>query len=729
MKKMSVFITVCLFCISVHSQERRLALVIGNGNYSSSILANPENDARSLEIALKGIGFEVEKYENLKQKEMAKAIDDFGNRLKNYDVGVFYYAGHGVQSNGFNYLIPVDANLKTESDIEYNCVRADRVLGKMEDANSKVNIVILDACRNNPFERSWTRTLRSRGLATMTAPVGSIIAFSTAPGSTADDGAGGNGLYTSGLLNYMNEPGITAIQMFQKVAAYVLKKSNNQQLPWVSTSLIADFYLVPVFGKTDNTQALNNTEIKKDNTAHERSIVVLPFKNMTGKPDEDYLVQGQHDALITELCKISQVKPLRILSGQTASAFANTVRSIPDIAIEINADYIIEGSVLHPGDSITLQLRLIQAFPEEKLIWAQFYATDIRNIFKLYNNIAGQIAQKLDMSLTPQNLVNLPIPRQINPETYKAYLRGMFNLRQGTPESIKKGFEYLNEAIKLDPADPFAYTALAVMYFEIAHGPMDPGDAIMKGEAAALKAIKLDTTIAETYFVLGETYQYSYWKFDEAEKYFKKAISLNPNFSLAHFHYAWALYLFGKNDEALVQHELARKCDPFDPDIVAQLAVMYVNTGQYEKAMKEALESLEIVPDFPMGLLALGEAYLRMGKNDEAIETHKKLAEKYPRWMFELGYTYAMIGKYDEADNILIQMNKLKVTPFVAFGQIVLNAALNKKDEAFKWLAYEPHHMWIAWVSVLPWFNNLHGDPRFDEFARKLILPPNGSKK
>ena len=346
MKRLVSITIVCLFCISVYSQERRLALVIGNSNYGKNSLTNPENDAKSMEEALKGIGFEVQRFDNLGQKEMTMAMDNFGNRLKKYDVGLFFYAGHGVQSKGFNYLIPVDANLKSESDVEYNCVRADRVLGKMEDAKNKINIVILDACRDNPFERSWTRSSKGRGLASMTAPVGSIIAFATSPGSTASDGTGKNGLFTSGLLTYINEPGITAIQMFQKVNLYVLKQSGNQQQPWVATSLTGDFYLVPGSGKSDYTQVINNPDSKTNITDNERSIVVLPFKNLTGKTEQDYLVEGQHDALITELCKISQVKPLRVLSGQTASAFANATRSIPEIAQEINVDFIVEGSFM-----------------------------------------------------------------------------------------------------------------------------------------------------------------------------------------------------------------------------------------------------------------------------------------------------------------------------------------------------------------------------------------------
>ena len=126
--------------------------------------------------------------ENLGLNNMRKAIGDFGLKLRDYDVGLFFYAGHGIQSNGINYLIPVDANLQTENDIEYNGVNAGRVLAKMEDARNATNIVILDACRNNPFERAWTRTASGRGLAFMTAPPGSLIAYATAPGSTTRTG-------------------------------------------------------------------------------------------------------------------------------------------------------------------------------------------------------------------------------------------------------------------------------------------------------------------------------------------------------------------------------------------------------------------------------------------------------------------------------------------------------------------------------------------------------------
>jgi uncharacterized protein (TIGR02145 family) len=251
MKRISTLflIVFILFPLDILSQtpnptqlQKRIALVIGNGNYTSSILANPENDARSMSEILSKLGFVVYKYENLNQGQMKKAMDDFGVKLKDNDVGLFFYAGHGIQSKGYNYLIPVDANLQSEQQVEYDCVQADRILALMEASGSKVNIIILDACRNNPFERSWTRTTTGKGLAFMNAPKGTLIAYATSPGSTASDGSGKNGLYTSAILESIIIPNITILQMFQQVRSIVSLKSNDKQTPWESTSLTGDFY-------------------------------------------------------------------------------------------------------------------------------------------------------------------------------------------------------------------------------------------------------------------------------------------------------------------------------------------------------------------------------------------------------------------------------------------------------------------------------------------------------
>jgi hypothetical protein len=226
-------------------REKRLALVIGNAAYAyGNTLANPVNDAEAFTAALKEVGFTVLTYLDADQKAMKRAMDEFGEMLRDYNVGLFYYAGHGLQVKGENYLIPVDASLKIEQDVDYDCIDVGRLLGKMEAAETSTNIIILDACRDNPFERSWSGRSGSRGggLAFMNAPSGSIIAYATSPGKTASDGTGKNGLYTEALLQYINIPGLQIEEFFKNVRTLVEIRSNKEQTPWESTSLKGNFY-------------------------------------------------------------------------------------------------------------------------------------------------------------------------------------------------------------------------------------------------------------------------------------------------------------------------------------------------------------------------------------------------------------------------------------------------------------------------------------------------------
>jgi uncharacterized caspase-like protein len=224
--------------------ERRLALVIGNGAYGSAPLRNPANDARSVAQALSGLGFEVVHQENLGLRAMARSIRDFGNKLKqNGGIGLFYYAGHGMQVKGRNYLIPVDADIQSEDEIAFNAVDANLVLEKMDAANNGLNVVILDACRNNPFARSFRSA--AQGLAQMDAPSGTLIAFATAPGSVASDGEGSNGVYTKYLIEHMSVPGVPVEQLFKRVRIGVTRETRDRQVPWESSSLKGDFYFKP----------------------------------------------------------------------------------------------------------------------------------------------------------------------------------------------------------------------------------------------------------------------------------------------------------------------------------------------------------------------------------------------------------------------------------------------------------------------------------------------------
>ena len=219
--------------------ERRVALVVGNSAYTTAPLKNPVHDASDMAQALRELGFDVVYKENLNQPDMKRAIRAWGEQLRGGAVGLFYYAGHGVQVRGENYLVPVDAKIESEEEVEYEGVHVGFVLAQMDSASNPMNIVILDACRNNPFARSFRSA--SRGLASMNAPSGTLIAYATAPGAVASDGQARNGLYTQELLKVMRTPGLGIEEVFKRVRISVRALTQGQQTPWESSSLVGDF--------------------------------------------------------------------------------------------------------------------------------------------------------------------------------------------------------------------------------------------------------------------------------------------------------------------------------------------------------------------------------------------------------------------------------------------------------------------------------------------------------
>lgn len=237
------------------ASQARLALVVGNAQYQSAPLKNPVNDARAMAQALQEVGFEVLLRENLSQQQLIAAMREFGERLKAQGgVALFYYAGHGVQIKGQNYLVPVDAMVDNEDEVRYRAVDANQVLEKMAEAGNTLNLVILDACRDNPFSRSFRS--KQAGLAQMDAPSGTLIAFATAPGAVALDGSGVNGVYTKHLLRNLSIPGLPIELVLKRVREGVSKETQQKQIPWESSSLLGEFYFKPAApGTTALTQA------------------------------------------------------------------------------------------------------------------------------------------------------------------------------------------------------------------------------------------------------------------------------------------------------------------------------------------------------------------------------------------------------------------------------------------------------------------------------------------
>ena len=224
--------------------DQRVALVIGNGGYlNAGELKNPPNDAKAMAAMLRRSGFDVMERENATRRQMIEATRTFGEKLSPGGVGLFFYAGHGIQARGANYLLPIDVALAAEDDLKYEAIDVQDILNKLDDAKVRLSLIILDACRDNPFVRSFRST--ARGLAQIDAPRGTLIAYATAPGKLAADGDGGNGVYTSELLNAMSQPGLKLQDVFEQVIDAVERRTANAQTPWISSSFRGDFYFVP----------------------------------------------------------------------------------------------------------------------------------------------------------------------------------------------------------------------------------------------------------------------------------------------------------------------------------------------------------------------------------------------------------------------------------------------------------------------------------------------------
>jgi hypothetical protein len=242
---MKTVLAVLLFiiCTGAAAQDaakvKRLALVIGNGAYKDAPLPNPTNDAEDMEKALKASGFTVIRKSNASLKEMHLALREFGDRLDRQGTGLFYFAGHGLQVRGRNYLMPVDADIAREDEVAFSALDLGAVMEKLDSAKNPVNIVVIDACRDNPFGKRLAPS--AKGLAPIDAPPGTFIAYATAPGSTAADGKGRNGLYTAHLVQQIEKPGIPIEDVFKAVRAGVRADSKNMQVPWESTSLESNF--------------------------------------------------------------------------------------------------------------------------------------------------------------------------------------------------------------------------------------------------------------------------------------------------------------------------------------------------------------------------------------------------------------------------------------------------------------------------------------------------------
>jgi tetratricopeptide (TPR) repeat protein len=326
--------------------------------------------------------------------------------------------------------------------------------------------------------------------------------------------------------------------------------------------------------------------------------------------------------------------------------------------------------------------------------------------------------------MTSDQEARLASAPRVSPETYSLYVKGMYFLDKGTQEGATRGIGFLREALEHDPGDALAWAGLAVGYITAAHGPAPPPDALTLARAAAERALRLDSTLAETMASLAFIKGYYEWDWDASDQLFRKAIALNPNSSLAHYWYSWQLALFGRMEEAIAEHRLAQAVDPLNPLNTEWLGYLLFWQGKYDEAMGEARRSLALDSASPVSHFVLAEVYLARGNRDEAIASARRAVAADPAWKWVLGNIAALAGHEAEAREVLAQLHAQPLTPWVAWSLAAVNSALGDRDEAFRWLNYEHPHAWVPWVRVDQTFKSLWGDPRMGPLLKKMNLPP-----
>ena len=450
------------------------------------------------------------------------------------------------------------------------------------------------------------------------------------------------------------------------------------------------------------------------------SLAVLPLKNETGDPNQEYVAGSMTDELISNLGTIGVP---RVISRQSVMQYRGSDKPLPNIARELNVDAVVEGSVLSVDESAEITVRLIRAVPE-RLLWSDRYDRDVGDIFILSSEVARAIAREIETTPTPEQEALLVATRPVKRETLRAYFMGMSHLNKMTPEGTKRGLDYLRQAIDKDPSDPLAYGALALGYAVSGHGPGAWPDAFALARTTASKALELDRNLAEAHAALAMYNLYGTWEWETAEQSFQLALKLSPTLTVTRAHYSWYLQLLGRTDEALAQMRRAQAVDPLSPLWPAWLGWQYFLAGQYDEAIEAAQKSLDLAPDFPIALNVLGSVYAEKGMYEEAIKAYQKAAVLSPGWRSRLARTYALAGRPNEARSILAELEADPTRWDILFIAEAY-AALGDKDQAFQWLekAFEPpHHSYVPWIKHFPGFKPLHDDPRYTDLLRDMKL-------
>jgi len=455
----------------------------------------------------------------------------------------------------------------------------------------------------------------------------------------------------------------------------------------------------------------------------EKSLVVLPFENMSPDPDQEYFSDGLTEEIITDL---SQIRHLLVISRSSAMTFKGRKKRIPDIARELNVQYVLEGSVRKAGNSLRIAAQLIDAGSDAH-IWAEKFSGTLDDIFDIQEQVSRSIANALTFKLMGAENEGMIKRYTEDLEAYNFYLKGLYFRRNLTEKDINQAIEYFNRAIEIDPEYALAYAGLAYSYMVLAfYTPVSPTEAYPRAKEAALRALELDDQIAEAHESMAAVHAYVEWSWENAERECKNIIELNPGYAWGHFHYANLLLSQGKPDAAMKEMQEAHKLDPLNVAFNRNLGIIHFRTGQLEIAIEILHRTIEMDPTFPLTHLYLGYIYMQKSMYEEALAEIQK-ESRLPTVFYgsQVGIVYTRMGRREEALSILNQYMELEANEVNSpYGLAALCVALGEYDLGFQWLekAFEVHDVHLYNIKADFLMDGVRTDARFTALLKKMGL-------
>jgi TolB-like protein/DNA-binding winged helix-turn-helix (wHTH) protein/Tfp pilus assembly protein PilF len=493
---------------------------------------------------------------------------------------------------------------------------------------------------------------------------------------------------------------------------------------WIAAAFVAAMALVAVTlyfrgNNTGNTGALG--------IAKTTSLVVLPLENLSGDKEQDYFADGMTDELIANLAKI---RSLRVISRSTAMAYKGTRKPISEIAHELNVDAVMEGTVMRVGSRVRITAELVQVSTDRNL-WADTYESQMGDVLALQNRVSSAIVDQIRINLTPEDRQRLAKNPAIAPEAYENYLKGRFYWNRRSDENLAKAIGYFEQATHQDPNYALAYAGLSDCYAIIGStifGTMPADKAAPKAREAARRALEIDPTLAEADTSLA-TVKFNYdWDWPGAEEEFQRAILLNPSYATAYQRYSLYLMAMGRIRDSFEQINKARALDPLSISINFSLGWRLYMARQYDRAIDQLHNTLEMDPSYELPHLVVGQAYEQKGQFDLAIPELRKaveLSHGAPLMVSALAHAYARAGDKVEAEKMLEDMARQSKEQYVSpYYFAIVYVGLGENEKAMDWLdkAFADRSNGLVFLKVEPELDNLHSNPRFVALQQKLKL-------